>query len=199
MIVIVAGFGRCGSSLCMQMLSLGGMPCAGRWPAYEPAETRGIVLGETLSLEWLHSIDGHAVKVLDPQNGRIPEGPDYFVIWLSRDPAEQARSQMKLVNMMGFPVTREMRTKFRRSYVEDRPAAMRSLFGCKPKAIVEVQYEQLIRRPLDTAKLIAGHITRYGGKELDAAKMASAVRKTDPRAAPDMAMEIQLIEEGQPA
>lgn len=37
-LILVCGFGRCGSSLVMQMLDVGGLPVVGSFPDYERAE-----------------------------------------------------------------------------------------------------------------------------------------------------------------
>ena len=36
--LLVAGLGRCGTSLMMQMLAAAGLPCVGEFPAYEVPE-----------------------------------------------------------------------------------------------------------------------------------------------------------------
>ena len=61
MIILVVGFGRCGSSLCMQMLNAAGVDCLGEAPHYEDPRT----VIKRLSQNWLYLQDGKAVKVLD--------------------------------------------------------------------------------------------------------------------------------------
>ena len=92
MITIVSGFGRCGSSLVMQMLEAGGMPCSGEYPAFED-EAGNLLLADMLSLDYMQTLEGKAVKLLDPHRGKIPKGPEYHVLGCSRDYGEQARSQ----------------------------------------------------------------------------------------------------------
>lgn len=190
MITIVSGFGRCGSSLVMQMLNAGGMPCAGEYPAFEAAESSGHLGGASISAEWLASIPGHAVKILDPQNGRIPRSV-CCVIWCSRDYHEQARSQAKFAAMFGMPVNRDTVRAFEESYRRDKPAAVKSLLRTGTSGIMEVRFDDLLRNPQDEARKIAD----YCCTTLDVEKMATQVRRRSPLCAPGMDMELTLIAE----
>lgn len=190
MITIVAGFGRCGSSLLMQMLEAGGMPVTGHYPAFEPEETGVVVRGGTIDPRWLASIPGHAIKVLDPQKGHIPKG-DYRAIWCKRDPKQQARSQIKLLHILGIPAhERGLVKAFARSYERDQPKAWRKLHAAGVTRILEVEFEKIIAQPLEEARQIAGYC---GG--LDFEKMAAVVRSRPPECAPGMDLEFALLRE----
>lgn len=190
-ITIVSGFGRCGTSLVMQMLEAGGMPMTGIWPAFEAEESAGILDGGSIDRAWLESVPGHAVKVLDPHRGSIPAGPDYRVIWCHRDHQEQAKSQTKfLAVMVGIPYSRDTVRTFARSYNKDLPAAMRVLRACNPKGVLELNFENILAYPAATAIDIANFC---GGMNAEA--MAKAVRPRTPQCATGMAMELSLLQE----
>src|SRR5690348_17944000 len=101
-VLIVAGLGRCGSSLMMQMLQRGGMKCAGEFPAFEMPETNHC----SISREWLSQFSGGAVKILDPHLCTIENTPA-VVLWLSRDHWHQAKSQIKFFMMRSEEQTSE--------------------------------------------------------------------------------------------
>lgn len=189
-ITIVSGFGRCGSSLVMQMLHAGGMPTTGRAPSFEAPECGGVFLaGGELDARWLASARGHAIKILDPHRGRIPR-IECRVIWLDRDRAEQAKSQAKFFSIIvGMPVTREMRRRFAQSYLDDKPKAVRSLLAAGAPSIFALRFEDVLRDPRNAAD----EINRYCGENLDAEKMASVVRRRSSECAPDLAIELALM------
>ena len=86
-ITVVAGFGRCGSSLVMQMLAAGGMRTPySSFPSYEIPHGIKVLMGE---------LYGGAVKILDPHVHQPPKGHVYRFIWLDRDPVQQAKSMAK--------------------------------------------------------------------------------------------------------
>jgi hypothetical protein len=195
-ITIVAGFGRCGSSLVMQMLEAGGMPVTGNWPAFE--DERCSVVNGRIDRDWLKTIPGHAIKVLDPQLIALPLDLSYRVIWCDRDHDEQAKSQIKfLATMCGFPLGRAERWQqiavFADSYRRDKVPAVRALLALKPPGLLAVRFEDLLRKPKEMAKVIANYC---GG--LDIEKMASAVRQRSVLCAPDMTMETTLYLEREP-
>ena len=95
--VLVVGLGRCGSSLTMQMLAAGGMPVHGKAPTYEVEEA---MVGR-MDRAWLAAQRG-AIKVLEPK--RMPslvlDHPGNAIIWLDRDPDQQAKSQAKFLHLV---------------------------------------------------------------------------------------------------
>jgi len=191
-ITIVAGFGRCGSSLMMQMLAAGGMPTTGAAPAYEAHEAAVVFNGGTLSSYWLRTVPGSAVKVLDPQRGRLGQGIPYRVIWLDRDHDEQAKSHAKFMGIFSGGVTmrREERRAFARSYVRDRPAAFRVLRAAGAEQFLEVHFEVILAAPLHAAAAI----NRFCGGHLDVQKMAAVVLPRGPECMPDMRLELALLQ-----
>jgi hypothetical protein len=102
-ILFVCGLGRCGTSLTMQMLAAGGVPCVSRFPAFEHENTIPTrQSGSMLDLDWLRAHGGHAIKWLDPfRFVQLPADLPYTVIWLDRDPMEQSNSQAKFAWAVG--------------------------------------------------------------------------------------------------
>ncbi|HWH75147.1 MAG TPA: hypothetical protein VNV16_12895, partial [Methylibium sp.] len=90
---IVSGLGRCGTSMLMQMLHRGGMPCLGPWPSFEVDEARA-----TLAPKFVAEHAGKAIKVLDPQRIGLPA--DVRVVWLDRDHRQQAKSHAKFLEIL---------------------------------------------------------------------------------------------------
>lgn len=192
-IILVAGFGRCGSSLVMQMLEAGGIPVTGDWPAFEHPNAN-ITGGGEIEEDWLDSIPGHAIKVLDPQNGHIPKR-DYLCIWCSRDPTEQARSQVKFLSVLcGIRPDRNMIRKLAASYGRDKKPAIRSLLDAGVRSILEVRFEDLVSTPIVAASKIADYVSAP-----DVWKMAEAVRTRSSRCADGMTLELDLIKQREAA
>lgn len=192
-VVAVCGFGRCGSSLVMQMLDAGGYPVFGEWPAYE--ESIQSELPESAE-QWLAAVMDRATKALDPHRWRLPPGPDYKVIWLDRNPLQQAASQIKLMRLTcGFaiPNDRATRRKLAASYSADRAVAMK-LFRDLGAAILELPFEVIILDRIAAAE----SINRFLGGGLDEHAMAAQVRHRGTDCLPGL-LEANLIAEREQA
>lgn len=193
-IILVTGFGRCGSSLVMQMLHAGGVDCTGTYPAFEdPAGGFGGPFHRG-NVAAAAGFAGKAIKVLDPQEGRLPPGLPYRAIWCRRDFREQARSQVKLLRMvMGVPAGREEARRFERSYASDLPKAINSLRSAGIRRFMDVRFEDTLASP----QRIARELAVWCELPAEAApKMAAAVRRRSPECAPGMDMELSLMEAG---
>lgn len=187
-ITLVCGFGRCGSSLVMQMLEAGGMPVTGEYPAFEAED---IVRPGSIDATRLPGIKGHALKLLDPQRYTIPRHFSTHAIWCRRDVEEQAKSHAKFLReVVGLPMNREHRNRIARGFKEDAKFAICALREAGVTHILDLRFEDIICRP----RVVAEQVSRFCG-ELDIDKMAAVVRPRDPECAPDMSLEIQLIEE----
>lgn len=181
-ITLVCGFGRCGSSLVMQMLEAGGMPVTGEYPAFEASD---IVTPGFIDSARLQGIKGGALKLLDPQHYAIPRDVSTHAIWCRRDPAEQAKSHAKFLReMVGISPNREQRASLERSFRADSKDAIRSLREAGIKHILDLRFEDMICRPRVTAEQLALFLG-----DLDADKMAAVVVPRFPDCAPDMALE----------
>lgn len=86
----VAGLGRCGTSLVMQMLDAAGVPVIGEYPSFE-SEEHNYGLVETPP--------GYACKYLDMHREELPlpRGKVKWV-WMFRNLKQQARSQIKFAS-----------------------------------------------------------------------------------------------------
>jgi len=178
--IIVAGLGRCGSSMLMQMLSRGGMPCVGEWPAFEPEEAK------TPTRSFIALCAGSAVKVLDPQRVGLPG--DVRVIWLDRDHVQQARSHAKFLHLlMGVHVGRQERRRLEQSFIRDTHLAMATI-GSRP--LIRLRFEHVLTDPTGTAQLLA-EFTRY--QPFDVAAASRAVRTRPAACAKGLDMELSLM------
>jgi hypothetical protein len=190
MITIVAGFGRCGSSLAMQMLEVGGIQCTGVYPAFEGPEGAALLVNR-LTLPMMTAVDGCAVKLLDPHRGSIPTGPDYRAILMERNHREEGLSQAKFLSeMTGMHMSLRDARQFAASYAKDTPAVLRALKAACGDRILRVRFETM----LSHATLAATHIASFAG--IDPARvptMASVVRARPPECAPDLSLELELI------
>lgn len=188
-VLIVSGFGRCGSSLMMQMLQAGGFPCVGEWPAFEDPESMAL----NLHSAWLRRQAGKAVKVLDPQLA----GDDLFphisrrVIWLDRDPKQQAKSFVKFGRVVsGLPFNRSHVSEMSKGFLRDRPLAHRALRTNDCKTL-RVTFENMIKDPLAVATAV--HVF-LGFSSFDPVRAAGAVRKRSANCLPYL-LEAEMVEE----
>jgi hypothetical protein len=188
-ITLVCGFGRCGSSLTMQMLAAGGMPVLGEHPAYEVSGALATApSGNRLQAAFLERCEGQALKLLDPHRFLLPRR-DYRVLWLSRDYHEQARSQAKFAHLMfGVPVNRKMVRGLEQSYPKDKPKAFHTLIEAGA-TICEIRFEALIDpNKCDAVERLAEFC---GGLDVDA--MRAIVVPRPPEAQPGLDMELMLM------
>src|SRR5690348_16747758 len=97
--LLICGLGRCGTSLVMQMLDMGGFPVVGKYPAYEPQQASSLVITQN----YIDEHRGKAIKLLDPMRASfVPQ--NVRVIYLMRNLKEQARSQLKTAKFFaGLP------------------------------------------------------------------------------------------------
>lgn len=148
-ILLVCGFGRCGTSLVMQMLAAGGIPVTGRGPSHEEMPPGAYRHNADF---WRSQYSGRAIKVLDPAIRRPPAGLNYRVIWLERDFWQQALSQIKLLQVMeGMVLQSPLKVaakKFEKINRSERPrnvAFLHRLAG--PENCQTMRFEELINAP----------------------------------------------------
>lgn len=178
-ITLVAGLGRCGSSLVMQMLAAGGMATVGTFPDFEIEDVAHLLPSEPR--RWVDLCAGKAVKLLDPQRCRPPVGPDYHAIWLRRDATEQGRSMLKLI---GLPDTRENRRRMAGSIRRDGPRAKLALIAANAHhhGILEISFEAIILDPTAAVRDIADYL----GRDLNRGAMLACIRQRPAWCLPDM-------------
>lgn len=193
-ITIVAGFGRCGSSLVMQMLAAGGMPTPyATFPSYEIDFSNTQVL--------MSALQGGAIKVLDPHVNRPPLCQVYRWIWIDRDPVEQAKSMAKFWRAAfvdapsSLPPMPEFIgdqiAKLAEAFKRDRPRAngvMLKYTQCT--GILKLKFEDILADPAWAAY----SLSKFCGGNLDEEKMVAAVRPRGPECLPYM-LELEQLEE----
>lgn len=173
-ILLICGFGRCGTSLMMQMLEAGGYPISGEYPAFEDFVSQP---GKSDPSTWPRYV-GRAVKVLDPQIAPLPTGIPLRAIWLDRNHIQQSNSQAKLARQwMGLEFGRAGRRKLIASYKRDLPLALSALRAVNALVIARLSFEDLIRAPWQSALTINDAV----GGDLDITAMAAVAipRETD--------------------
>lgn len=184
-IILVSGFPRCGSSLVMQMLHAGGVCTTGVWPAFE--DTRFVVPG--LSAEyWRAQAGGRAVKLLDPHRHPPPKGLNIHAVWLSRDPKEQAKSQVKFgATMLGLPSGRRELRAFKADNAANQSAAL-SVLKARCGIVLRMRFEEILANPFVAATSLAVLVDGV----VDANAMARVVRTRSPECLTGM-LEISMI------
>jgi hypothetical protein len=190
-VIAVSGFGRCGSSLVMQMLAAAGVPTTGLPPSYEPDELR--TLDRAALRRWLGERRGHAVKFLDPHRFTPPTNIAYRTIWLRRDRWQQARSHIKFAELMrltdeslGVGATH----RFAMSYERDEPLAL-AIWRQRADAILELTFERLIDAPAAAASYLCGAL-RLEATDARLKAMAAVVRPRSPECYPGL-LEVDLL------
>lgn len=179
--VIVAGLGRCGTSLMCQMLEAGGLTVVGRYPAFEEAAFNSGPIPAAL----IDAHAGQAFKVLDPHRS-LPDPDARFVsIFLTRDREEQARSIVKFVG--GPRLNRSEVRRWSRNLMLDEYAARRSL-AYRP--IFDLTFERLIMGDVDD---LADFLAGFWLGRLDVEKMRRQVVPRGPACQPGLEIEGDLI------
>ncbi|MBW6524457.1 hypothetical protein KZ810_13190 [Sphingomonas sp. RHCKR47] len=176
-IILVAGLGRCGTSLALQMLHAGGIACVGTTPSYEDATIDGF--RRTDPQAWAACSAGKAVKLLDPHRSPPPLGPRYRTLWLFRDWRDQARSALKFI---GASQDRASRKRMEHALKADTDKAVGALWrvGASPAQVIP--FDCLLLRPRQTAELMARAI----GREINVDRAASVVIDRSPRCYPGL-------------
>lgn len=191
-VLLVAGLGRCGTTLMMHMLRAAGVPVAGSAPAFEdvPIGPRG------MDLEWLSRQGGKAVKWIDPTITRIRRD-NARAIWLSRDPMEQARSQAKLMGArLGRSELRALASLVKRDTWRARRVVDRL---CGSHGVLHLTFEGILRHPDHNAARIASFCHSCDIDFVSVRATADIVRKRTPECAPDLSIEAVLMEEARNA
>jgi len=185
-ILFVTGLGRCGTTMVMQMLHTAGVPCAGTYPAFEdiPVAPSGV------DHDWLARQAGRAVKWIDPTVTHVRHR-NGAAIFLTRDPAEQARSQLKMLGASQDRATRRLLERAIRRDTRRARAIVTNLFGAH--FVRQVHYDKALRNPLIAAADIAALCDNLGlpfGRIEDA---AAVVHERDGKCRPDMRVELDML------
>lgn len=188
-VFLVCGFGRCGSSLVMQMLEAGGFPVTGKWPAFED----DIVMQGAPAARWASMI-GKAVKSIDTHVFPPPISIKYRAILMTRDHQQQAKSTAKFTRVVnGLEIGRAGRRRLAESYRKDSPAMLATLHDlCGDKGWSSLSFERLLADPFGSAVQIAQNATGEARPNLDISAMTRAVRSREPHCLPGM-LEADLL------
>lgn len=159
MITLVSGFQRCGSSLMCQMLQAGGLsvfhdPESG-YPSFETRRQ----METPIDAAWFRSLDGRAVKWLEPSYMAPPivDDRDVRIVWMRRNPRQQAKSAVKFLRHVGgIAVSASAVGQFAQSYRTGEPIALAIL---RDRGPVFVQsFEGLIENPQQAARDVAAFL-----------------------------------------
>jgi hypothetical protein len=180
-ITVVSGFGRCGSTLMMRLVRAAGIPVVA------DSMEGGLEYGPALKLpkesEWLKGCIGKAVKILDPQRYTPPAGLPYRFIWLDRDPTQQAKSQIKMLQtIFGAACVRNEPAVLARSMVRDRPTAIAAMQKLS-KEVAVFRFEDLIESPV----LQCLRLVNWLDVPASGSLLASIIRKRETDCLPYMA------------
>lgn len=178
-ILVVTGFPRCGSSLLMRMLHVGGFPCV---YDHDMSYECDAMLSTPIDAVWARSCVGKAVKVLDPVYFPMPRGLPYVFILLTRNSREQAKSQLKLLELLGGLVpTRGALRDLERSLNRDLPRVRTLLQSYLDSHVHEMTFESILADPTQTA----ARLSQILG-ELSEHRMAECVVARSARCYPGM-------------
>jgi len=184
--ILIAGLGRCGSSLMMQMLYAAGVSTIGHWPAFE--DDLEVAMRSDADA-WHKLTAGKAVKILNPHVTPPPAAGDYRTIFLTRSIEEQAKSTYKFIG--SHPSRADRRAMQTRLQGETRQAR-KALTQLGTGMYFSIPFEELITRPRETAADIASYLSMRRPEPLDAAAMAACVRERAPACLPYL-LETELI------
>ena len=188
-VVVVSGFGRCGTTLVMSMLQAGGVPLVEDMAVsheYSPA------LNLPEDDAWLTLFAyGRAVKMLDPHRHVPPHGHKYAVLWLDREVAEQARSIAKLLILLHrIPAARVDGKRLEHSLRRDRALA-RAIWKDRGARMFDLRFERILEDPLGAAAAIG----LWVGVPFDARAAAAVVLPRPPNCMPDLSIETLLLQQ----
>ena len=177
--IMVAGLGRCGSSLVMQILSAAGLPCLGEYPSFE---CDAVNIGRDIPK--LLSMRGTAMKILDPHQSEWPVRFDAKIIWLNRDPTNQAKSQIKFLRLAsGMSIPGGAWRLIRSSLKVEKMDCCKWWNHCRTEPLF-VSFEDLLLKPTRECMQIAAFV----GAEYSNA-LPDCVLKRSPTCAKDLSIE----------
>lgn len=181
MILVVAGIPRCGSTMMMRCLHAGGVePYADNLASYETEK----ILGLPQDHEWLAEVEGKSVKVLDPHRARLPKGLPVAIVYMKRNPSAQAKSQAKLLRLVGrFEIYDGAFDKLRASIRVDTRKAIKACRLRGPTLVV--RFETVLASPVETFERVAEFLAP-NGFEIDVLGAASQVVERGPDCYPGL-------------
>lgn len=183
---IVAGIGRCGSSMLMQMLIRGGLKPTGDAELPFLEDSRSTKLPK--DPDWLMGLDStHAVKILSPDTRPPPVWFRCNAIWLSRGIEEQIKSYVKYHNVR-FNEQDIDHFEVRKNIERKVPLCLRVLNEIAEGNYLSMSFESILVDPLKASR----NIKEYLRLDLDVYEMVEAVVPRSPGCLVDMP-EIQFL------
>jgi len=177
---VISGLGRCGSSMVMQMLTLGGMKPTGDavLPFLEDSRTQRLPNNP----DWLKDLTSdHVIKILGPDRLKLPSWFRCKGIWLKRNTKEQVKSAIKYqavrFGRAGFEdaeLSKRMRTKTKKG--------IKNLKAITDNNYICMTFEKILEDPRAAANWLAQFINL----PLDTKNMVSAVIKRSPKCLVDL-------------
>lgn len=140
----------------MKLLAAAGVPTLHEFAT--SMEHSGQISLATGDSAWMDKAEGKAVKLLDISKFPPPVGRKYRVIWMNRDPHEQAKSQLKFLDYLGFSGVTQDRQTVRRiagSLKHARGIELATWRGRYRAPVLEISFEDLLAyRAAATMKVI---------------------------------------------
>ena len=163
--------------MMMAMLAAGGLGVACDRECYGNSWETEKIFGLPFNYQWLDDCRGRAVKILDPlQNTPPRHGYRYRFIWMSRNPHQQAQSQVRFLRAHGARVLRDL-PRHRANLRTDEVKSL-DMIRQYDGDIEIVSFEAVLADPWEASRNLCLHL-RMG---LDAAAMRAVVHDRGPRA-----------------
>lgn len=179
--LLIAGLGRCGSSLIMQMLAAAGLRVPGEYPTHEHDAD---LLSDP---KWLEQFD--AVKWLGPGYMPAPPKPPqpftYRVLWLDRDPKAQSKSRAKFLRAEGTlkpGQTHSFERKLRAKLHVEREESLRVVREYADPLVIS--FESLLSPEVHAGRTVSRWAKRDEAMPSDVDAMDACIRPRSPDCLP---------------
>ncbi len=178
MITIVSGLPRCGTSLMMRMLDMGGLPAlSDNVRTADEDNPKGYYEFERVKetkadASWLAEADGKAVKMVSQLLYDLPEDRSYQVIFMDRHLDEMMASQNKMLERLGKPLAGD--DDQMRVYLQKHLDQIKAWWAAAQHlSVLEVSYNALMAEP----EPIVTQVAQFVGAGLDEGRMLAAIDK----------------------
>jgi hypothetical protein len=181
MITVVSGLPRSGTSLMMQLLGAGGIPLL--TDAMRPSDAdneRGYFEFEPVKslgrdASWIAAAEGKAVKIVSLLLYHLPPQHDYRVVFMRRPLSAILRSQATMLQRRGEPAPQAKDDEALAIHLQRHLDAVDTWMARHPTLnVLPVEYEELLRNPLDA---LSG-LPEFLNRDFDLHRMAQAIDPT---------------------
>jgi predicted AlkP superfamily phosphohydrolase/phosphomutase/tetratricopeptide (TPR) repeat protein len=179
-VTIVARLPRSGTSMMMQMLAAAGIdPYTDGRRAADSDNPRGYFEHENATrlhqdARWLPEARGKAVKIVANLLPHLPEGEEYRVVLMLRQPEEIVASQQAMLDRLGRRGARMTPERLIRTYTGHLVRVRAWLNGRPDVQVLAVDYAHALTDPAHTAARLAAFL----GEPFDADAAARCVEPT---------------------